>query len=64
MELTEAEWEEPVHFSLAVIGLCITPRRRADSGGASVIVERHSTGQKVPVEFEMEAAASAKCYFF
>lgn len=62
MELTGVEWEVPVHLSTTMIGLGITPRRGADSGGASVIVERHSTGQKVPVEFEMEAAASAKCY--
>lgn len=64
MELVELDWGVPARFASQMIALCITPRERADSGRASVVVERGSTGERVPVEFELEAKASAKCYFF
>lgn len=64
MELGGVDWGTTVRFATNMIGLVVTPPRGADSGRASVIVERQSTGQRVPVEFELEAAPTARCFYF
>jgi hypothetical protein len=65
LRLQGVEWDSPVEINHAMIPLCIQPPSRAQSGRVSVLVHRGSTGQKVPVEFCLEARAPGpKCYSF
>ncbi len=63
--LLGAEWGKPVELSSGCLRLVIVPPTRADSGRIAVWVDRESTREKVPVEFELDVRpGGAKCYFF
>jgi len=65
LRLAGAGWETPTAIAHATVGLCIRPPRKADSARARVDVHRASTGETVPVEFELDVeVAGSKCYFF
>jgi hypothetical protein len=65
LRLQGVEWDTPAEFDSAMVLLSIQPPHRVQSGHVSVLVQRGSTGQKVPVEFCLEAfAAGGKCYSF
>jgi hypothetical protein len=64
LDVLGATWGTPVTIRSAVIPLRIRPAPRAESGGVSLLVERESTGQVVPIEFELDVAACSKCFFF
>jgi hypothetical protein len=64
VEILGIAWGAPVQISSGVLALRIRPGPNAESGGVSVLVERGSTRQVVPVEFELDVAARSKCFFF
>ena len=65
LRLQGVEWDSPVEFDSAMVLLSMKPPHRAQSGNLSVLVQRGSTGQKVPVEFCVETfAVGGKCYSF
>ena len=60
-----AEWGKPVELRSGNLILAIVPPPRADSGHIAVWVDRESTRERVPVEFELDVRpGGAKCYFF
>jgi hypothetical protein len=65
LELPGIAWDRPVEITSGAVALRIRPPSRAESGKISILVQRESTRQRVPVEFELEAGVSgSKCYFF
>jgi hypothetical protein len=64
MEIVGVAWDAPIGIATTTIPLRVRPAPRAESGGVSVLVGRESTGQVVPVEFELDVAARSKCFFF
>lgn len=63
VQIDLAPWGEPVRCEHAWLTLLMVPPANADEGRVTVWVERGSTGQRVPVEFELSAKPSApQCY--
>jgi hypothetical protein len=63
VDLEGIRWDRPVLASRLHVLACIVPPAKAESGRLAVWVRRASTGQEVPVEFELTAQAPGpRCY--
>lgn len=54
----------PTELATATLTALIRAPDKATSGDITLLVHRHSTRQTAHVEFQLETAAQAKCYFF
>ena len=65
VEITSVPWNEPVFFDSESLLLQIRPPAEARQGRLTLWVERRSTGQRVPIEFELSTEAPpAECLRF
>lgn len=65
LELVGVPWGEPIAFETQIIVLRMRPPDDTQQGRVTLWVERRSTRERVPIEFELSTAApEAHCYRF